>query len=88
MAKLADAAGLARSRKTMSRQRHRLKPWTASSGMKLAIAAFIIRYLSWQARKPEELDQSFVRVARHSPGVLCRRNYSSLSRINKQPVPE
>jgi hypothetical protein len=27
-------------------------------------------------------------VARHSPGVLCRRNYSSLSRINKQPVPE
>jgi hypothetical protein len=30
---------------------------------KLATASFIIQCLSWQAGRPKELDQSFVRVA-------------------------
>jgi hypothetical protein len=39
------------------------------SDMRLAIASFIIHCPSWQARKPKELDQSFVRVARHTASV-------------------
>jgi hypothetical protein len=38
------------------------------SGM-LTATSFIIQCLSWQAGKPKELDQSFVRVAVHSSGT-------------------
>jgi hypothetical protein len=42
----------------------------------------LVRRSEFEARRGRPYE-----VARHSPSVLCGRNYS-LSRVNKQPVPE
>jgi len=57
---------------------HRSDIFSATSGSRAPCTSifagaaetfFIIQFLSWQVGKPKELDQSFVRVARHTQGT-------------------